>query len=87
MTSYCKRFIGFPLIITKNQESSILLKQAQWRNDLKREMPSSRETGGAAGIHIILCGNNKSLMKIKKNVWTDRIFKLSVKGTFIVQSS
>ena len=31
-------------------------------------------------VYLLLCGDNKSLMKIKKNVRTDRIFKLSVKG-------
>ena len=46
-------------------------------------MTSYREIGGAAGIHITLCGDNKSLIKIKKNIWKDRILKLSVKGTFI----
>ena len=34
-------------------------------------MTLSRETGGATGIHISLCGDNKSLIKIKKNVWTE----------------
>ena len=35
------------------------------------------------GIHIILCGDNKSFIKIKKNIGTDRILKLSANGTFI----
>ena len=46
-------------------------------------MTSSGETGGAAGIHIILCGYNNSLIEIKTNVSTDRILKLSIKGNFI----
>ena len=55
MTSYCKKFIGFPPIILENPSF--------YRNkhkEIKREMTSSGETGGAASIHIILCGyNNK----------------------------
>ena len=78
MISYCKSFIGFPLKVTKN-----LSFYRNKHNDLKREMTSSRETGGAADIHKVLSGDNKSLIKIKKNVWTDRILKLSVKSTFI----
>ena len=48
-----------------HEESSISLKQAQRykaRNDVVE-----REIGGAAGIHIILCGENKPLIKVKKN--------------------
>ena len=33
---------------------------------LIREMTSSREIVGAVGIHIILCGQNRSLIKLKK---------------------
>ena len=46
--------------------------------NLEREMTSSRERGGAAGIHIILCGGKKSRMKIKINILIDRILKISV---------
>ena len=31
-------------------------------NGLKLEMTSSRETGGAAGIHIFVCGYNNSII-------------------------
>ena len=34
-------------------------------------------------MHIILCGDNRSLMKIKENICTDKIMKLSVKCTFV----
>ena len=47
---------------------------AKWRRKEKK--------GRAAGIHINLWRDNKSLIKIKKNIWTDRILKLSVNGTF-----
>ena len=40
-------------------------------------MTSSREIGAAAGIHIILCRDKKSCMKIKKDILTDRILKIS----------
>ena len=50
---------------------------------IKREMTSSRETGEAAGIHIILCGLNNSLIEIKTHVSLDRILKRSVKGKFL----
>ena len=43
-------------------------------------MTSSREIGGAAGIRIILCGDKKPRMKIKKNILTDRI---CVYGTIV----
>ena len=61
MTSNCKIFIGFPLIATEN----IPFYQNK-HGDLKREMTSLRET--TAGVHIILCGDNISLIKIQKNV-------------------
>ena len=63
MTSYCKIFIGFPLIATENlpfyqnKHGYILL-----------EMTSLRETGGAVVMHITFFGDNMSLIKIKKNV-------------------
>ena len=59
MASYCKNFIGFPLISPEN----ISLYRNK-HNDLEREMTSSTETGGAADIHIILCGYNNSLIEI-----------------------
>ena len=46
-------------------------------------MTSSGETDGAAGIYIILCGCNNSLIEIKTNFSTDRIFKVSIKGNLI----
>ena len=62
MTSYCKKFIGFPLIIPENHS----FYQNKY-NGLKREIiMSCRETGGAAVIHIILCEYNNSLIEIKK---------------------
>ena len=63
MISYCKSFVQFPSIIAE--------KLPFYRNkhiNLKREMTSSREIGGAAGMHIILCDDKKSRMKIKKNI-------------------
>ena len=63
MTSYCKSFVGFPLIITEK-----LKFYRNKHNDLKREMMSKREIGGAGGIHITLCSNNKSLLKVKKSI-------------------
>ena len=59
MASYCKKFIGFPSIIMENR--SIYRNK---HNGLKREMTSSRETGGAAGIHVhmFVCGYNNSLI-------------------------
>ena len=50
---------------------------------MKREMTSSGDTGGAAGIHIILCGYNHSLIEIKTNVSKDSILKLSANGYFL----
>ena len=81
MTSYCKNFIGFPSIISEN-----LSFYRNKHNDLKREMTSSRETGGAVDLHkiIILCGYNNSLIEIKRNVSTDRIFKLASNVLFYV---
>ena len=52
-------------------------------NDPKREMTSSRETGGAAVMHITLCEYNNSLIEIMKNISTYRIWTLSVKGTIL----
>ena len=78
MTSYRKKIIGFPLIIPENP-----LFYRNKHNEIKREMTSSGETGGAASIDIILCGYNNSLTEIKTNVLTDRILILSVKGNFI----
>ena len=52
-------------------------------SEIKRQMTSSRETGGAEGIHIILCGYNNSLIEIRTDVTTDRILKLSVIGNFL----
>ena len=46
-------------------------------------MTSLREIGGAADTHIILCGDKKSHMKIKKNISTERILKISVYGIVI----
>ena len=78
MTSYCKKFIGFPSIIPENP--SFYRKK---HNEIKRKMTSSGETGGAADIHIILCGYHYSLIEIKTNVSTDRILKFHVKVNFI----
>ena len=61
MTSYCKSFIGFHLKITEN-----LSFFGNKHGVLNRKMTSSRETGGAAGVHIIFCEHNRSLIKIKK---------------------
>ena len=35
-------------------------------DSLNREMTSSCEIGGAASIHVILCGHDMSLIKLKK---------------------
>ena len=78
MTSYRKIFIGFPSITPENPSF-----KRNKHNDLKREMTSSTETGGAASIHIILCVYNNSLIEIKTNVSMDRILKLRVKGNFV----
>ena len=72
MTAYCKSSIGFISIITKK-----LSYYQNKHNVLKCEMTSSRETGGAAGIHIILCGDNKS--RIQK-ICYDNIGKVPNKG-------
>ena len=50
MASYCKKNIGFPSISPENPSFN------RNKNQIKREMTSSGETGGAASIHIILCG-------------------------------
>ena len=62
MTSYCENFVGFPLINTEK-----LLFYRNKHNNLKREMTSKREIGGAAGIYITLFGDKKSLIKMRKN--------------------
>ena len=44
----------------------------------------SRETGGAAGIHIILCGENKPLMNILKEKRLNRQnLEIKCQGTLI----
>ena len=50
MTSYCKIFIGFSSIATEN-----LPFYQNKHGDLKCEMTSLRETGGAAGMYILFC--------------------------------
>ena len=50
MASYCKNFIGFPLIIPDNPSF-----YRNNHNEIKHEMTLSGERGGAASIHIILC--------------------------------
>ena len=47
-TSYCKILFGFPGIVTEN-----LRFYQNKHGDLKREMTSLRETGGAVVMHII----------------------------------
>ena len=61
ITSFCKSFIRFTSIITKN-----LSFYSNKHNEVKREMTSSRETGGAAGIHIDKHGDNKITIKNKE---------------------
>ena len=78
MSPYCKSCIGFPSIVMEN-----LLFYQNKQGDLKREKKSLTGTGGAVGTHILLCGDKMKLIKIKKNAWTYRSFKLSVKSTFI----
>ena len=77
MTSYCKIFIGF---FDSHIESSVLPKQTRRhlaRNDVVER--NRRSSGHAYNFFA----DNTSLIEIKKNVWTDRILKLSVKCTFI----
>ena len=56
-TSYCKKFIGFTSIIPENPSF-----YRNKHNEIKCEMTSSGETGGAASMHIILCGYDNSLI-------------------------
>ena len=74
ITSYCKNGIGFHLIISENPSF-----YRNKNNEIKREMTSSGEAGGAASIPIILRGYNISLIEIKTYVSTDKILKLSVR--------
>ena len=78
MTPYCKNVIGFPMIILENP--SIYRNK---HNEIKREMTSSGETGGAASMHIILCRYKNSLMEIKTNALADKVLIISVKGNSI----
>ena len=62
MASYCKIFIGFPLIVTEN----LPFYQNKHGNP-EREMTSLRETGGAVVNHIIFVEIICHLQKIKQN--------------------
>ena len=81
MTSYFKSFVGFPLIITEK-----LKFYRNKHNDLKREITSLREIGGATGMHITLCGNNKSLIKIKKKHFNRHNLEIKCQRHFYTDS-
>ena len=70
MTSFCKNVIGSPSMIQENHSF-----YPNKNTDLKREMTSSRETVGAPGMQIIMCGYNISLIDIQKIGSKDRILK------------
>ena len=78
MTSYCKIFIGFSLKVTEN-----LPFYQNKHGDIKARNDAVERNGRSSGYAYKIFGDNMSLVKIKKNVWTDRIFKWSVKCTFI----